>query len=530
MNFNTTTFITGTLLSGLASEYLGVSSAKVNIILASLGGFVSAYGSDYLRTLRKTCAPSVKMDQLLDRLKATVGLKFFMVHVMRSEAVLFNKVEGYILHKYVPQLSSSYINDSDSLKLAIGSTDPAIFATPAIDHFKGHKILLEIVSNDKITISSQTMEISGLRDYIKEIVSVKLGTRNITMHQPVFEDYKGKKEDSGDVRTEITWNTSVVQTNKNFGNTILSQKVQKELVDDVHNFCSNEEYYNTKGIPYKRGYLLYGPPGTGKTSIIKSFAAKHGMDVYVINMGEIKTTREITTVFRGTRNSSGYHILCMEDVDRCEFLQNCSWGSKYVPKDPEAVRTLLNEIDGVAETPKRITFMTVNDRTILENIPALIRPGRIDREVELGYCDTDQLKRLYKHYTDSGETLEITEDEFNYKVTPAQVVKFILTNSKVGAEEFKKNLDSIHKIEVSEKKLSSELAGGGRRRSRRTKTKPVTKAKRNLKKLENQRATLPKKIKQMKVKLEKAEEAEEKRKAKRKEQHAKARQRASKKK
>lgn len=48
------------------------------------------------------------------------------------------------------------------------------------------------------------------------------------------------------------------------------------------------------------------------------------MDIFLINMGEITSEKELTLVFQGTRSCDGYHMLCFEDIDRCAFLQKNS--------------------------------------------------------------------------------------------------------------------------------------------------------------------------------------------------------------
>lgn len=40
------------------------------------------------------------------------------------------------------------------------------------------------------------------------------------------------------------------------------------VIEDIKKFLSSGEWYTSKGVPYRRGYLLYGPPGTGKTSFV----------------------------------------------------------------------------------------------------------------------------------------------------------------------------------------------------------------------------------------------------------------------
>lgn len=146
------------------------------------------------------------------------------------------------------------------------------------------------------------------------------------------------------------------------------------------------------------------------------------MDIYLINLGEIKDDKDLTLLFQGTRSYQGYHILCFEDIDKCKFLVKGRWGDGG---DSNKVRTFINEIDGIVEIPKRLTFFTANNKRILDDWPVLIRPGRIDKAVELSYCDADQVNRLYNHYTSCKNKLML--DQLCMNITPSQVVKHVFT-------------------------------------------------------------------------------------------------------
>jgi ATP-dependent 26S proteasome regulatory subunit len=76
------------------------------------------------------------------------------------------------------------------------------------------------------------------------------------------------------------------------------------------------------------------------------------------------------------------YILTIEDFDRHEMFVN---KVKYAKrKDKVTLQCLLNVIDGIVETHGRLLFITCNDKQNVEKIDALIRPGRIDRMIELG--------------------------------------------------------------------------------------------------------------------------------------------------
>uniref|UniRef100_A0A6B2LMM5 ATPase AAA-type core domain-containing protein n=1 Tax=Arcella intermedia TaxID=1963864 RepID=A0A6B2LMM5_9EUKA len=59
-----------------------------------------------------------------------------------------------------------------------------------------------------------------------------------------------------------------------FDSVILPGELSEELYKDVVDFLNNSDWYSTRGIPYRRGYLLYGPPGCGKSSFVQALAGQ----------------------------------------------------------------------------------------------------------------------------------------------------------------------------------------------------------------------------------------------------------------
>lgn len=487
---NTFSMLSGGILTTLVGNYLGIDNPMLAFMIASAGGMVMSKFNMLYNQTKDTLPPVIFLNKMMDKLYTKIGLKYFTVVVTRSENIVFNKLENYIMYKYSENFVFTKLSDQNHAKLMF-TVQNAVFSRAIVDRYQNHDIFWQIQNGNEIHILSHTLGIAGIKDYIKEIMSSRYGINTITVHQPNIETTRSsdKNQDKNVDITKVSWSSFNIQTNKTFTNTILTDTVTRELVDDIRKFIENdEEYYNTKGIPYKRGYLLYGPPGTGKTSIIKSIASKYNMDIFLINMGEIKSEKELTMVFQGTRNCSDYHMVIFEDVDRCEFLS----GNYRCQNNEETIRTLLNEFDGVLETPKRITILTANDKSPIEAIPALIRPGRIDKLINLDYCDVSQLNRLYNHFAASDQKSCL--DSVKFKVAPAQVVKFILSNPMITPEEFESKLEEIGKITVSEKSLSSGLSHVRHRRPKRNlseNSRRLSRYKRDIRKMETHMKKYP---------------------------------------
>ena len=442
----------GGFIASSATQYLGVTNPIIGILGASVGA-VCMNKIHKFYTYYEDMIPNIS-DKILKR--------YFKVIINReTEGILFNSMLQYIVKKFkndIMEINADRNPDIESI----------YFSNVLVDTFKNKKIYISFLEG-KIILKSKELIVDELKKYIHSINCSQ--SHVITIHQATFSIKENRdKEKSG----RWIWNTVNVITNKNFENTIVSSNVQKEFLDDLEYFIGNEEYYNRKGLPYRRGYLLHGPPGTGKTSLIKSIASKYGMSIYLLNLGDIKNCSDITHVFQDIKNDD-YHMIILEDFDKVIMLD------KYYSSD--MIRTLLNEIDGVVETRKRILIFSANDKDKITIHDALCRPGRIDKIVELGYCDKEQICKIYNHFCGRELKIEILRDK-EINITPSQLVTYLLSNSNVSPEELIKNFDTIKKIQITGPKMNMK----SKRRCRIT----LSERKKEIKKMERQLITLPK--------------------------------------
>ncbi|CAH0033869.1 unnamed protein product [Clonostachys rhizophaga] len=189
---------------------------------------------------------------------------------------------------------------------------------------------------------------------------------------------------------------------------ILNQSTKELLLEDFRSFLSEDTqlWYAQRALPYRRGYLLYGPPGTGKSSLSFSIAGEFDLDIYVVNIPDC-TDRYLRDLFEDLPRTC---VVLLEDIDAVGMSResDADEDSDSNPKDESSRRGrvqlhrktseatlsgLLNVLDGVTSQDGRIVIMTTNHREMLDE--ALIRPGRIDRQVLLPLADAEVIGQLF---------------------------------------------------------------------------------------------------------------------------------------
>lgn len=180
------------------------------------------------------------------------------------------------------------------------------------------------------------------------------------------------------------WQSSGRNKPRPLDSVVLPMGMGESVCADAKRFLSSEHWYRSVGIPWHRGYLFHGLPGSGKTSLVSALAGELGMDLYLLNIsGSGMSDERLSSLMAEVRPGT---MVLMEDVD-CAVPDRDSQSSNRV-----SLAGLLNCLDGVMSREGCMIFMTTNRRDKLD--PALIRPGRIDYEIEFGLADQAQIAKL----------------------------------------------------------------------------------------------------------------------------------------
>lgn len=179
---------------------------------------------------------------------------------------------------------------------------------------------------------------------------------------------------------------------------ILPEADKQLIVKDIEHFHLNREWYGKMGIPYRKGYLFHGPPGTGKTSLVTGLSSYFKANVYIIKLSDM-TDATLREAISGVHSNS---FLVMEDIDTIRASRERADGDNENDKIKREVTLsgLLNVVDGPLSPNGAVFVMTTNHKDKLD--PALIRPGRVDKQLLITYATPDQKKQMYgRFFTDT---------------------------------------------------------------------------------------------------------------------------------
>jgi chaperone BCS1 len=216
---------------------------------------------------------------------------------------------------------------------------------------------------------------------------------------------------------------------------VLPDGMAEAILSDADKFLRTREWYNERGVPYRRGYMLAGPPGTGKSSFVTALSHHMKKPVYVVNLGAFGLSDD-NLVSLLCNVPSGALVL-FEDIDATSRSRVTKGKKKSDDDEKEksfvSLSGLLNALDGLVAKEGRITIMTTNHPEKLD--PALTRPGRVDKTFILDYATEAQASRMFNRFFQDEERSKVFGHLVGGKrISPATIQEHMLQYREDAAE------------------------------------------------------------------------------------------------
>ena len=176
---------------------------------------------------------------------------------------------------------------------------------------------------------------------------------------------------------------------------------EKAELQEVVQFLKAPEKFNSLGARIPHGVLLVGPPGTGKTLLARACAGEAGVPFYAISGSDFvemyvgvgaSRVRDLFEKAKKTMPS----IIFIDEIDAVGRQRGAGLGGGHDERE-QTLNQLLVEMDGFEESESVILIAATNRPDILD--PALLRPGRFDRQVYVGLPDVKGREEILRVHT-----------------------------------------------------------------------------------------------------------------------------------
>ena len=176
---------------------------------------------------------------------------------------------------------------------------------------------------------------------------------------------------------------------------------EKFEMAEVVDFLKNPKKYAEIGARIPKGVLLLGPPGTGKTLLARAVAGEAGCPFYPISGSDFVEmfvgvgASRVRDIFE-TAKKNAPAIIFIDEIDAVGRHRGAGLGGGHDERE-QTLNQLLVEMDGFSANESVIVIAATNRRDILD--PALLRPGRFDRQIVVGYPDIKGREEILKVHT-----------------------------------------------------------------------------------------------------------------------------------
>ena len=191
-------------------------------------------------------------------------------------------------------------------------------------------------------------------------------------------------------------------------------KEEKDELEEIVDFLKNPAKYNGIGARIPKGVILTGPPGTGKTLLAKAVAGEAGVPFFSISGSDFVEmfvgvgASRVRDLFNDAKKNAPC-IVFIDEIDAVARRRGTGLGGGHDERE-QTLNQLLVEMDGFGVNEGIIVMAATNRVDILD--PAILRPGRFDRKVAVGYPDVrgrEEILKVHSKGKPLGDDVDLEE-------------------------------------------------------------------------------------------------------------------------
>ncbi len=231
----------------------------------------------------------------------------------------------------------------------------------------------------------------------------------------------------------------------------------KQELQEVVEFLKEPQKYNELGAKIPKGVLLYGPPGTGKTLLAKAVAGEAGVPFFSISGSDFVEmfvgvgASRVRDLFEQAKKSAPC-IVFIDEIDAVGRQRGAGLGGGHDERE-QTLNQLLVEMDGFGANEGIIMIAATNRPDILD--PALLRPGRFDRQIVVDRPDIKGRTEILKVHVKGKPIAEDVELEVIAQRTPgftgADLSNLVNEAALMAARKNKKKINMPEMEEAAER-------------------------------------------------------------------------------
>ena len=379
------------------------------------------------------------------------GVQRYNQTVNAPENSTFSELQSQINEGLV--LEATIKEQSNTVEYMLANDD-TVYKTEYPEGFEGE--IFKLLIDQSIVLNTDT-EPAGIQDYLIAFLPwIFLAGFMFFMFSQVrsngnqiMQFGKSKAKELDEESPKVTFND------------VAGAEEAKEELEEIKEFLKSPEKFNKLGAKIPKGVLLVGPPGTGKTLLAKAVAGESKVPFFSISGSDFVEmfvgvgASRVRDLFKKAKDSSPA-IIFIDEIDAVGRMRGAGLGGGHDERE-QTLNQLLVEMDGFEANQGVILMAATNRPDVLD--PALLRPGRFDRQIIVDRPDLKGRTQILKVHSKEKPIAKNVDLETIAKQTPgftgADLANLLNEAALLAARKSKK---TISKVDI-ENSIDRVLAG-----------------------------------------------------------------------